>query len=267
MGPTRARDACARLTARLAGAAVKYFLANWKMFPTVEEAAALLSAVQDGLRERVEAGAGVPGVIVCPPFVSLAPLHAVADRAVVRLGAQDCHWEQQGPYTGETSARMLRGLVEYVMVGHSERRAAGETDEQVMGKVAAAVDMGLIPILFVGESEQSEDAIRETERQLRQGLSGIDPGGDDVVLVYEPTWAIGTQQTASPQHVGRAVEHLKGVLVELGTATPEVIYGGSVNERNIVDLVGLDVLDGLGATRASLTADSFLGMIDRIAGT
>ena len=243
---------------------MKYFLANWKMFPTVDEAEALLSAVQDGLRERVQAGGALPRVIVCPPFVSLAPLRALTDRTVVRLGAQDCHWEQQGPYTGETSARMLCGLVEYVMVGHSERRAAGETDEQVTGKVAAAVEAGLIPILFVGEDEEGQDAIRETERRLRQGLSGIDVGRHEAVLVYEPTWAVGAEQTASPGHVARAVAHLKQVLAELGAMTPEVIYGGSVNERNIGDLVDLDVLDGLGATRASLRSDSCLRMIDRV---
>ena len=244
---------------------MKYFLANWKMFPTVDEADALLSAVQNGLRERVRTGAILPRVIVCPPFVSLAPLRAVADPSVVGLGAQDCHWEQQGPYTGETSARMLRGLVEYVMVGHSERRAAGETDEQVTGKVAAAVEAGLVPILFVGEDEQSDDAIRETERLLRQGLSAIDVGRHEVVVVYEPTWAVGADQTASPAHVRRAVGHLKQVLADLGATTPEVIYGGSVNDRNIGDLAELDVLDGVGATRASLRPETFLAIVDRVA--
>ena len=243
---------------------MKYFLANWKMFPTVDEARALLEAVQRGLRERVRSGGALPCVIVCPPFVSLAPLRAVADDHVVRLGAQDCHWEQQGPYTGEVSARMLAGLVDYVMVGHSERRAAGETDTQVGRKVAAAAEAGLVPVLFVGEDDQGQDAIRETERRLRNGLSLVDVGHQEVVLVYEPTWAIGGAHAASPEHVRRAVEHLKGVLAEMGARRREVIYGGSVNEANIETLVRLDVLDGLGATRASLRPDSFLGLVDRL---
>ncbi|HWC10157.1 MAG TPA: triose-phosphate isomerase family protein [Acidimicrobiales bacterium] len=243
---------------------MRYFLANWKMFPTLDEARGLVEAVQGGLRERARSGGALPRVIVCPPFVSLAPLREVVDEELVRLGAQDCHWEQQGPYTGEVSARMLAGLVEYVMVGHSERRAAGETDEQAGGKVAAAAEAGLVPILFVGEDDQGQDARREAERRLRQGLSGIDVGRQDVVLVYEPTWAIGGAAAASPEHVHGAVGHLKGVLAELGAGRPEVIYGGSVNEANIDTLVGLDVLDGLGATRASLRPDSFLGLVDRL---
>ncbi len=243
---------------------MKYFLASWKMYPTVDEAQALFDAVQAGLRQRVEAGAVLPRVIVCPPFVSLVPLRAVADDRLLRLGAQNCHWEHEGPYTGEISPKMLRGLVEYVMIGHSERRSAGETDEHVARKVAAAVDAGLVPILFVGEDDRGQDAIRDTEDRLRQGLSLVDVGTQQVLVVYEPTWAVGARQAAPPDHVGRAVEHLKTVLAQLGAGTPEIIYGGTVNEGNIDELARLEVLDGLGATRASLRPESFLPMIDRV---
>jgi triosephosphate isomerase len=243
---------------------VKYFLASWKMYPTVDEAQALFDAVQAGLRERLEAGAVLPRVVVCPPFVSLVPLRAVADDQLLRLGAQNCHWEQEGPYTGEISPKMLRGLVEYVMLGHSERRAAGETDEQVARKVAAAVEAGLVPMLFVGEDDRGEDAIRQTEQRLRHGLSRVDARRRDVVVVYEPTWAVGAQQAAPAEHVRRAVEYLKSVLAELGAARPEIIYGGTVNEGNIDELARLEVLDGLGATRASLRPESFLQIVDRM---
>jgi triosephosphate isomerase len=184
---------------------LKYFLASWKMYPTVDEARALFEAVQAGLKDRAESGRALPQVIVCPPFVSLVALRALADDRLVRLGAQDCHWEQEGPYTGEISPRMLVGLAEYVMLGHSERRAAGETDEQIARKVAAAVDAGLVPMLFVGEDDRGEDAIHLTERRLRQGLSRIDVARHAVVVVYEPTWAIGAQEAAPPDHVSRAV--------------------------------------------------------------
>lgn len=94
-------------------------------------------------------------------------LEALADQRVVRLGAQNCHWEREGPYTGEVSSRMLRGLVDYVMVGHSERRTGGETEEQIAGKVAAVAEAGLVPILFVGEDTRDDDAIRHTEQRGR----------------------------------------------------------------------------------------------------
>ncbi len=244
---------------------MRYVLASWKMYPTVDEARALFEAVQAGLQERHRSGAALPRVIICPPFVSLVPLRAVADDQVLRLGAQNCHWEQEGAYTGEISPRMLRGLVDYVMLGHSERRAAGETDDQIARKVAAAPQVGLVPILLVGEDDRGADGIRETEHRLRTGLSLVDVSSLDLLLVYEPTWAIGAKEAAPPEHVGRAIEHLKGVLVELGASRPEIIYGGTVNEGNIDSLLELDVLDGVGAARASLDPDGFLRMIDRVA--
>lgn len=100
------------------------------MYPTVDEAVALLGAIQSRLREPEGVGKTRPRIIVCPPFVSLVPLRAIADRRAVALGAQNCHWELEGPYTGEISPRMLQGLADYVMVGHRERRAGGETGEQ-----------------------------------------------------------------------------------------------------------------------------------------
>ena len=243
---------------------MKYLLANWKMYPTVDEALGLVEAMQQGLRQRVQSGATPPRVIVCPPFVALAPLQGVADDQLVSLGAQNCHWEQEGPYTGETSPKMLRGLVEYVMVGHSDRRAAGDTDEQIARKVAALAAVGLVPILFVGEDDRDDDALGVTEHRLRQGLSGVDAGKQPVLVVYEPAWAIGAEEAAPAEHVGRAVEHVKGVLAGLGASEPAVVYGGTVNEDNIDELAELDVLDGVGATRGSLDMEGFLRMVDRV---
>ena len=243
---------------------MKYVLANWKMYPTVDEAVALLRGIQAGLHERGRSGGRLPRVIICPPVVSLVPLRAVADAEVVRLGAQNCHWDQEGPYTGEVSPRMLRGLVEYVMVGHSERRAAGETDDQIARKVAAVVATGLVPILFVGEDSRDDDAIGQTERRLRRGLSGIDVERRRVLVVYEPSWAIGAEDAAPAAHVGEVVEHVKALLRELGTAEPAVVYGGTVAEQNIDEFARLEVLDGVGATRASLDSRRFLAIVDRL---
>ena len=243
---------------------MKYVLANWKMYPTVDEALALLGAVQAGLRQRARSRGHLPRVIICPPFVALPPLRAVVDDQVVRLGAQNCHWQPEGPHTGEISPKMLRGLAQYVLVGHSERRAMGETDNQIARKVASVAETGLVPILFVGEDDPGEDALDLTEERLRRGLSRLDAGTQTVLVVYEPTWAIGAEQAAPAEHVRRAVEHLKSVLRQLGANDPAVIYGGTVGEQNIAEFIQLEVLDGVGATRASLEAEGFLRIVDQV---
>jgi triosephosphate isomerase len=236
------------------------------MYPTVDEARALYRAIEAGLRERAVAGVSLPRVIVCPPFVSLAPLRdlGLGDPRLVGLGAQNCHWEDEGPYTAEISPRMLLGLVEYVMVGHSDRRAAGETDEQFGRKVAAVSRVGLVPILFVGEDEPGGDALRQTEQRLRLGLSGIDISEQDVLVVYEPSWAIGAEGSARVDHIRAAVGYLKGVLGGMGSSSPTILYGGTVSGDNIDDLAGIDLLDGVGATRAGLDPHIFLQIIDRV---
>ena len=160
---------------------------------------------------------------------------------------------------------MLQGLVDYVLVGHSERRAAGETDEQVARKVAAVAQHGLTPILLVGEDDPGDDAILHSEQRLRQGLTGVDVSRQPVLMVYEPTWAIGADETASTSHVRRSVTHLKAVLADMGAREPQVLYGGSVNDDNVDALARLDVLDGVGAGRASLDAAQFLRLIDQVA--
>jgi triosephosphate isomerase (TIM) len=244
---------------------MKYVLSSWKMYPTVDQAQESFEAIQSGLQERAQAGAVLPRVILCPPFLSLVPFVAAVDHRVLALGAQTCHWEAEGPYTGEISPRMLQGLVDYVLVGHSERRSAGETDEQVARKVAAVARHGLTPILLVGEDDPGEDAIFRSEQQLRQGLSGVEVSSQPVMVVYEPTWAIGTDHTAPTSHVRRSVTHLKGVLADMGATEPKILYGGSVNDDNVDALAGLDVLDGVGAGRASLDAGQFLRLIDQVA--
>jgi triosephosphate isomerase len=244
---------------------MKYVLSSWKMYPTVDQAQASFEGIQAGLQERAERGTVLPRVILCPPFLSLVPFAALLDHRVLALGAQNCHWEAEGPHTGEISPRMLQGLVDYVLVGHSERRAAGETDEQVARKVAAVAQHGLTPILLVGEDDPGEDAILSSEERLRQALSGVDVTRQPVQVVYEPTWAIGTDETASTSHVRRSVTHLKAVLADMGATEPEVLYGGSVNDDNVDALARLEVLDGVGAGRASLEAGQFLRLIDQVA--
>ena len=244
---------------------MKYLLSNWKMYLDRPRAADLLEAVQAGLRERFPSGAPPVSVVLCPSFVSLEPLHAAVDARVVRLGAQDCHPEAEGPFTGGVSVAMLRGLVDYVMVGHSERRAAGDTDEQIGKKVAAVAGAGLTPILFVGEDEPTDAAFERTEERLTRGLAGVDPSEQELLVVYEPTWAIGAEEAAPADHVGGVVEQLKARLSQLGSRDPHVIYGGTVNVDNVDSFASLEVLDGVGATRAGLEPDGFLRIVDRLA--
>ncbi|MBV9142792.1 MAG: triosephosphate isomerase [Pseudonocardiales bacterium] len=244
--------------------AVKYLLANWKMHTTVDQALTLVQAIQKGLRERAARGQLLPSIIICPPFVSLAPVQAVIDKRLIRLGAQNCHWEKQGPHTGEISPVMLTGLAQYVLVGHSERRATGESDGQIARKAAAAAEAGLTPILFVGEDEPGAGARSQTEHRLREGISRIDLSRQNVLVVYEPTWAIGADRAADPDYVHEMVTHLKDVLRRLETSDPEVLYGGTVNKETIQHFARLDVLDGVGATRASLNAQGLLAMIDQV---
>lgn len=246
---------------------MKYVLANWKMHTTVDQAVALVQAIQEGLRERAARGQQLPSMIVCPPFVSLMPLRAVVDERLMRLGAQNCHWEKEGPHTGEISPVMLTGLAQYVLIGHSERRTAGESDEQIARKVPAAAEAGLTPILFVGEDEPGAGARSQTEHRLRQGISHIDLGQQPLLVVYEPVWAIGADRAADAQYVREIVTGLKDLLCRLGASHPEIIYGGTVHKENIEQFATLDVLDGVGATRASLHAQSFLAMIDRVTGS
>ena len=242
-----------------------YLLSNWKMHTTVDEAVALSRRIDEGLRERARGDGSVPTVIICPPFVSLAAVREAREEPLARLGAQNCHWEAEGPYTGEISPTMLSGLVDYVLIGHSERRAAGETDEQIAKKVPAAAAAGLTPILFVGEDEPTGAAIEETERRLGQGLGQLDLAEHRPLVVYEPTWAIGGEEAAAPDHVRAVVEHLKRRLEALGLSDPEVIYGGTVNADNVDALAAIEVLDGVGATRAGLDVEQFLHILDRVA--
>ena len=244
---------------------IGYVLANWKMYPGPAEAIGLVARVQERLREEAGSPSSLPTVIVCPPAISLMAMRDVADRRVVCLGAQNCHWAASGPYTGEVSAAMLRGLVDYVLVGHSERRRAGETDEQIARKVAAVAANDMTPILFVGEDEPTAAAAEQTEERLERGLAEVDLARLPVVVVYEPTWAIGADEAAAGDHVRTVVARLKERLRDKGAQRPVIIYGGSVTADNVGQFTAIDVLDGVGATRATLDERGFVTIVQRVA--
>jgi triosephosphate isomerase len=244
---------------------VAYVIANWKMYLGPAEAIALFARVQHRLRQETETAFEWPTVIVCPPVVSLMAIRDIADGRRVRLGAQNCHWESRGPYTGEISAAMLAGLVDYVLVGHSERRRAGETDEQIAGKVAAVAANAMTPILFVGEDEPSSAAAERAQERLKRGFADLDISCQPALVVYEPTWAIGADAPAAADHVREVVTRLKEWLTDNGAQRPAIIYGGTVTADNVERFTEIDVLDGVGATRATLDEHGLMTIVRQVA--
>jgi triosephosphate isomerase (TIM) len=217
---------------------------NWKMFKGPHEARAFC-------RKLREAPLGEVDVAVCPPYVSLAD--AVQTLAGTEIGvfAQNCHWHPEGAFTGEISPVMLRELGVYgTIVGHSERRQYfGESDESVARRVAAALEYGLHVIACVGETE-AERAAGETENVLRRQLSVLDED-DNLVVAYEPVWAIGTGKTATPELAQEAHGFIKSIL-----GVP-VLYGGSVTPGNAAELAAQPDVDGALVGGASLDVESF----------
>jgi triosephosphate isomerase len=205
-------------------------------------------------RELRDADLGDADVVVCPPYVSLAESVQALAGTEVGVFAQNCHWEQEGAFTGEVSASMLLELGVYgTLVGHSERRQYfGETDETVGKRVRAALDAGLHVIACVGETEAEREA-GETDDVLRRQL-GVLEADENLVVAYEPVWAIGTGKTATPEIAQAAHETVKSVL------DVPVLYGGSVKPDNAAELMGQPAIDGALVGGASLDVDSFVAI-------
>ncbi|HEX6374873.1 MAG TPA: triose-phosphate isomerase [Allosphingosinicella sp.] len=242
----------------------KLVAGNWKMngsLATLAELAPIAQAAR---------AAGGADVAICPPFTLIAA--AAARSGGIAIGGQDCHWAASGAHTGSVSAAMLKEAgARLVIVGHSERRAeAGEGDSVVRGKAAAALAAGLQAIVCVGESESERIAGQAMERvgaQLEGSLP--DPGGDgDLVIAYEPIWAIGTGKVASPSDVAAMHAAIRRALVDrFGEAGGRlrILYGGSVNAANAAELFAVDNVDGALVGGASLTAAQFVPIIEAAA--
>jgi len=222
---------------------------NWKMHKTATETGEFCRA----LRKALDGFEGAD-VAVCPPFTGLAPaVQALADTEIA-VAAQNVHWEPAGAYTGEVSAPMLVDLGVYgAIVGHSERRQYfGETDETVGRRAAAALDAGLSVIACVGELEEERER-GETEDVLRRQVSALE-AHDNLVIAYEPVWAIGTGKTATPELAQEAHAYVKSLL------DVPVLYGGSVKPDNAPELLAQPDVDGALVGGASLEVDSFVAI-------
>jgi triosephosphate isomerase len=239
---------------------------NWKMHRDHLEAIQLVQRVAYHLSEEDTAG---QEVTVHPSFTALRSVQTLiqSDRLRILLGAQDCHPEPEGAHTGDVSVGMLARLdVRYVIVGHSERRLHhAEDDPLVARKARAVLAGGLRAIVCVGEGQTARDAGRAEEvvlAQLRGSLEGVDPAvSDDLVVAYEPVWAIGTGRTATPDDAQRMAAAIRSELAErMGPIRAEgirVLYGGSVKPANIRSLMSLPDVDGVLVGGASLSAEDF----------
>ncbi|HEY7908679.1 MAG TPA: triose-phosphate isomerase [Thermomicrobiales bacterium] len=238
---------------------------NWKMHTTYDAAMDLVEALMDEL-DNVEGAE----VVLCPPFPWLLAVAEYLEETPILLGAQDCYWADEGAFTGEVSALMLKDLAQYCIVGHSERRGSfGETDETVNKKVLALLGHGIRPICCVGERLEQREA-GETDTfvtgQVRAAFAGVSvEDALNVVVAYEPIWAIGTGRAASAEEANRVLGLIRREIAALyGAQTAEGVriqYGGSVSGRNAAELMAQPEIDGALVGGASLRADEFAAIV------
>ncbi|MGB2988938.1 MAG: triose-phosphate isomerase [Candidatus Zixiibacteriota bacterium] len=235
---------------------------NWKMHKTEQEAVDLAS----DLKERLKSIKGVK-VVICPPFTSLSSVSKAIERSNISLGGQNMHWEEKGAYTGEVSPTMLLTAgCEYVIIGHSERRALfSETDNMVSLKTKSSLKFYLSPIICVGERLEQREA-NETKEVVEHQVKGAfkDLNSEDAektVVAYEPVWAIGSGKTATPQQANEVHLFIRELLSsEFGKQCAEkinILYGGSVKAENSRELLEMPEIDGALVGGASLDAESF----------
>ena len=243
---------------------------NWKMNKTVEQATLLVADMLPGL----EAVRTVDRVI-CPPFTSLSMVSGMLAGTEVGLGAQNLHWEESGAFTGEVSPAMVKEFCKFVILGHSERRALfGETDESVNLKIKAALAVGLIPIVCVGETlEENESGKTEAvvSRQVKMGFAGISKdAASDIVIAYEPVWAIGTGKAASAQQANDIIGGVvrRNLADTFGADVADrirILYGGSVKGSNAAEFFAQSDVDGGLIGGASLKAEDFVQIVEAAA--
>ena len=246
---------------------IPFIAGNWKMNTTVTEAEKLVLEMLDKL-DRIK---GVEKVL-CPPFVSLVAINMMLQSSAIKLGAQNMYFETKGAYTGEISPVMLSELCEFVILGHSERRGYfGETDEIVNKKVKTALANKLKPILCVGERLAENEAGKTEEvinRQVTAALNGIEPVRD-LVIAYEPVWAIGTGKAASSAQAAATIQSIRDVVAKLWNKSIaqdlRILYGGSVTSANIAEFISHPEIDGALVGGASLKAEEFVSIVEQAA--
>jgi len=240
---------------------------NWKMYKTIEETVGFIEKLRP-----VADKANHCEVIVAPPFTALRTAAEAARGSVLKVAAQNCHWDKEGAHTGDISTEMLRDAgCTHVIIGHSERRHdCGETDEQVNKKVKAALAAGLTPIVCVGETlaeREKGETEKVLERQFMAGLAGSTAADfSRIIIAYEPVWAIGTGRTATPEMAAEAHRFLRRLarqqFGESAAGGIRILYGGSVKPDNVGALMAQEEIDGALVGGASLKVDSFTALVN-----
>ena len=243
---------------------------NWKMNKTVEQARVLVAELVPGL----QAISGVEKVL-CPPFMAVMPIYAMLIGTGVGLGAQNLHWEASGAFTGEVSPAMVKEFCQYVILGHSERRAYfGETDETVNRRLKAALAVGLTPIVCVGETLAEYEAGVTADVVIRQIVAGLkdltEEQGQGIVIAYEPVWAIGTGRASTAPAANQVIADMIRLALAgiFGKETAQLIrvqYGGSVTAANAVEFFSQPDIDGALVGGASLKPADFLQIVQAAA--
>lgn len=239
---------------------------NWKMNGTVPDAFKLITGLEHHIKTMPDID-----VVLCPPFTALYSVSAAMGEITFGLGAQNCHWEDRGAFTGEISPTFLTDVdCKYVIIGHSERRQfCGETDDMINKKLNAALRAELTPIFCIGETAAEREAGKTwdvLDRQLRDGLRGLHMREmESCIVAYEPVWAIGTDQPATPDLAAEAHHFIRNAIGKRfdapTAALVRIIYGGSVKAKNIAGFAKLDDVDGALVGGASLDAEEFTEII------
>lgn len=244
----------------------KYIAGNWKMNMLPNETIDFITRIEPMVKDTDNE------VILCVPYVDIFYAVNAAQGTNIKIGAENMHYEEKGAYTGEVSGQMLKAVgVEYVIIGHSERRAYyNETDESVNLKLKSALQLGLKPIVCVGETLEQREANQEkavVTSQTEKAMEGI--SADDAlktIIAYEPVWAIGTGKTATPDDANTTIKYIREKLVELyGEEVAKQIaiqYGGSVKSSNAKELFGMSDIDGALIGGASLKVDEFAAIVN-----
>ncbi|MEE9536995.1 MAG: triose-phosphate isomerase [Desulfobacterales bacterium] len=239
---------------------------NWKMYKTPQEAADTAKQLVEQVREVADVD-----IMIAPPFTALESVSRMIKNSPVALGAQNLYWEDEGAYTGEISAPMLKSAgCQYAIIGHSERRQYfGETDKTVNQKIQAAIQVGLKPVFCIGETEQEREAeqtLSVLDKQVKKGLERLVPEQlDTLIIAYEPVWAIGTGKTATEDQAQEVHQFIRSLIEKsFGndlSKSIRILYGGSVKPDNILNLMAMPDIDGALVGGASLSADSFSRII------
>ncbi|GMV00327.1 MAG: triosephosphate isomerase [Ignavibacteriota bacterium] len=244
----------------------KVIAGNWKMNMDIHQSQKLVSEIINGLGKDNRAE-----VIICPPFTSLNEVSSLLKGTQIKLGAQNMFYEESGAFTGEISADMLKSVdCEFVIIGHSERRVIfNESDELINKKIKTALTKGLKPIFCIGEllgQREKNETMKVVTQQIEKGLEGISSEQmKNIIIAYEPVWAIGTGKTATPQQAQEVHSFIRDLIAKkFSTSVAEnliIQYGGSVKSENSGELLSQKDIDGALVGGACLKADSFLGII------